>query len=108
MTNEKNLDLADLQSDYDWDEVFKYAPPGVTRADVVEVVGRDDGENDGAEWIGLFLLRDGRYLYIEAGCDYTGWGCQEGGRSELFATRLAAIQSLGDTERYRMGLKMEY
>lgn len=108
MTNEKNLDLTDLQSDYDWREAFQYAPSGVSLGDVVQVLGREDGENDGQSWLGFFLLRDGRYLVLQASCDYTGWDCQAGGTGELYATRLAAIQSMGDTERYRLGLKMEY
>ena len=44
-----------------------------TREDVVEVLAIDDGENDEADWVGMFALADGRYAYVEAGCDYTGW-----------------------------------
>jgi hypothetical protein len=46
---------------------------GFTRSDVAEVIATDDGENDGPEWLGVFLLRDGRYAVLRAGCDYTGW-----------------------------------
>lgn len=70
---------------YDWEEIFKYNQPQVvmggdcsaapfTRDDVVEVLKMVEGENDGPPWLGLFRLRDERFLYIEAGCDYTGWG----------------------------------
>lgn len=73
-------------ADYDWEEAFKYAetPEGVigdatdraafTREDVVEVLGLRPGENDGPEWLGLFRLKDGRFAFLSAGCDYTGWG----------------------------------
>ena len=45
----------------------------VTRRDVKRILVLSEGENDGPEWLGIFDLWDGRYLYLEAGCDYTGW-----------------------------------
>lgn len=72
--------------DDDWYEAFQYAdrpdaePPGTsvsadgfTRGDVIEVIAKVNGENDDADWVGVFRLRDGRYAYLSAGCDYTGW-----------------------------------
>ena len=43
------------------------------REDVVEIIAIDDGENDECNWLGLFKMKDGRYLALSAGCDYTGW-----------------------------------
>lgn len=76
-----------LWRDYDWREVMKYArtncagvaaltgdTSGFEIRDVAEVIARVDGENDGANWCGVFRLRDGRFAFVEAGCDYTGWG----------------------------------
>jgi len=90
-------------SDYDWKEAFGYAgDPGrdennpntygtcecepvervpgsqvslerCLREDVEAIIAIEDGENDGPEWLGLFKMKDGRYLALEAGCDYTGW-----------------------------------
>jgi hypothetical protein len=80
---------------YDWEEAFAYAS-GVsvsgdaqipistindddvsvtpfTREDVKELIAHDLGENDEAEWIALMELKDGRFAYLRAGCDYTGW-----------------------------------
>lgn len=45
----------------------------VSREDVVEIIAMEDGENDQMDWVGVFKLKDGRYLALEAGCDYTGW-----------------------------------
>ena len=42
--------------------------------DVETVLASSEGENDGSNWIGLFLLRDGRFAFVAAWCDYTGWG----------------------------------
>ncbi len=43
------------------------------REDVVEILGIAEGENDGPEWLLLAKMRDGRFLSLSAGCDYTGW-----------------------------------
>ena len=82
---------------YDWGEVFKYAaeeyvtcaghnhiqavtfgapvaPTGFTRDDVATIVARAEGENDGASWVMVVLLYDGRFAVVRASCDYTGWG----------------------------------
>jgi len=58
---------------YDTKEVFKYAE-GWTAEDVDRVLWDQEGENDGREWAALCLLKDGRWSFVEAGCDYTGWG----------------------------------
>jgi hypothetical protein len=44
-----------------------------SRADVAHVYAAEEGENDGDQWIALMRLKDGRYAFLEAGCDYTGW-----------------------------------
>lgn len=33
------------------------------------------GENDGADWLWLVRLEDGRMAFVWGGCDYTGWDC---------------------------------
>lgn len=52
-----------------------------SESDIAIVLDSSEGERDGARWMIAGLLRDGRYFYIEAGCDYTGWDCQCGGTS---------------------------
>jgi hypothetical protein len=44
-----------------------------SRWDVEEVYSADDGENDGPNWVCYGRLQDGRYFFVDAGCDYTGW-----------------------------------
>jgi len=84
----KEIGIEDLDS-YDWEEVFGEGTGGnctqdvesldgtpahsATRADVVEIIAAVNGVNDGEEWIGVFRLRDGRFLAAVAECDYTGW-----------------------------------
>jgi hypothetical protein len=86
--------------DHDWKEAFGYAgEPGTnghadvrphlpgavislapfTREDVASIYVSVVGENDGPPWRMVGRLTDGRWFYLEAGCDYTGWDCQAGG-----------------------------
>ncbi len=108
----REIELEELRNSYDWSEVFgegtggncygtiQVVPPGapvdssgVSREKVVEVIAAVNGENDGDQWVGLFLLDDGRYLVAEGGCDYTGWDCQAG-------NALCVAGSLDDAIRY--------
>lgn len=107
----------EILGSWDWLEVFKYTSDGDTNKiinysgngkgfkaeDVKEIIAMEEGENDDATWIGLFLLEDGRYAFVSAGCDYTGWGCQESGSSFVGATLDDMIQyGLGDDDRVRL------
>jgi hypothetical protein len=74
-------------NDYDWENVFGEGDcgcdveavgscaiePKPNREDVTEILAIQNGERDGANWIGVFKLKDGRYVYATGGCDYTGW-----------------------------------
>lgn len=103
---------------FDWEHIFSYytRPTHVrkrakargmySREHVASVVAIEDGENDGAEWIGLFKMTDGRWLVVRAGCDYTGWGCQEGGSSDVADTKREAI-AFGLTAEERRRLKLD-
>lgn len=105
--------IDEMRADYDWIEAFKYAAEGGEPTegyagdcggfgfyDVAEVIARDDGENDGAQWIAVMRLHDGRFVYLAAGCDYTGWGCQESGQT-WFAASLDALVQWGLTDDAR-------
>lgn len=93
----QEITLKQLRSDGDWAQVFadqsegctdktvSKAPPGstvsdepMTRKDVAEVIAAVNGENDGESWLGVFLLKDGRYLVASGGCGYTGWEVNSG------------------------------
>ena len=86
--------LGELQDSYDWKEVFgeggggntdkgtdpippdsdvDLTPPNL--ADVIEVVASSVERGDYAETdcLGVFRLKDGRYLVASGSCDTTGW-----------------------------------
>src|ERR1700722_6341280 len=100
-----DITVEQLQNSYDWAEVFgegsggnctnevDECPPGSsvsrevpTRADVSKVIAAVEGERNGDSWLGVFLLKDGRYLVASGSCDYTGWGCRAGNSLEVAAT----------------------
>ena len=64
-------EMLEALCDYDWREAHEYA--GWAREDVEKIIYAEAGENDGDAWIGLFLLKNGKYAGLNAWCDYTGW-----------------------------------
>ena len=107
--------LAELD-DCDWAEAFADKSSGnttkdveahgvsdepFTREDVAEIlamVTETESNNPSlscaeTNCYGLFRLKDGRYLAVEASCDTTGWDCQAG-------NTLTVAGSLGEVVRY--------
>jgi hypothetical protein len=75
-----------------------------TRSDVAEIVAISDGTNDELNWIGIFKLNDGRFGFVRAGCDFTGWDCQASGDAEVAGSVDDLVRlSLNDEERSRLG-----
>jgi hypothetical protein len=113
--------LDELRTDYNWTEAFAVAmrddirvAPGYAGSDapfdvddVAEVVATDDGENDGPNWVGAFRLKDGRFAFVSAGCDYTGWGCRDSGCARVAETLDDLIRlGMGDADRARLRLAL--
>ena len=48
-------------------------PDPFTRDDIADLLACEAGKNDGPAWIAVMRLKDGRFAFLEAGCDYTGW-----------------------------------
>lgn len=108
--------LAELRAqegNFDWNEVFKYAVnpeslDGVAsretfvQDEVKKVIASVNGENDESSWLMLGQLKDGRFFKLQASCDYTGWGCQEGGDAHVAITLKAVEKSLEKDERERL------
>ena len=117
--------------DYDWTAAFELAgregaensygnneprlqacAPGIevstaefTRADIDTIEVYEEGENDGPDWIVLGQLKDGRWFFLRAGCDYTGWDCQSGGMVDLAPDRALLLQyGISNEELRRLGL----
>jgi hypothetical protein len=114
---------------YDWSEVFgegtggnctpiiPSGPPLVTnlnlstfgRVNVVEILGQEEGENDGADWIVWGKLDDGRYFIARGGCDYTGWDCRASNSGNVAACREDLITfGMSEDERARFKVMLPY
>src|SRR4051812_39343480 len=106
---------------YDWEEaivvacrdmragVFGYrgSTAPFTIGDVDKIVCKVDGENDTASWVGVFRLNDGRFAAVHAWCDYTGWGCSDGGSVDFANTAEEALRlGLDQEERARIHQKL--
>lgn len=116
------ITIEELLDSYDWEEVFgegpggncngviQVVPPGadissdgVKRTDVTEIIAAVNGERDESDWVGVFLLKDGRYLVAEGGCDYTGWDCRAS-NSLCVCPSLTDAVNLGLNAEQRKGL----
>ena len=120
----KEITLTALKNDNDWAEVFADKNSGdvdktldipvglsvstkeVSRTDVKRIIAAVNGDNDGPAWLGLFLLKDGRYLVAGGACSYTGWDCQGGNFMIATNTKKEAI-TLGLDARQRKRLGVE-
>lgn len=90
-------------------------PPGADvggkhfgRNDIAELVWIEEGENDERNWLVGGELQDGRWFFITAGCDYTGWDCRSWGKAYVAVSR-EAIERFGmsDEDRRRLGVEIE-
>lgn len=100
----KETTLGEMRDSFDWAHVLEYASPpdrtegftgsveGFTFDDVAEVIASADGSNDGPTWAAILRLNDGRFIFVEAGCDYTGWDCQASGVGWVAADLASLIQ----------------
>lgn len=98
-------------------DVVETCPPGAVvdltlpkRADVVEIIAASEdlpASYDFNLWsgVGVFKLRDGRYLAASGWCDTTGWGCRAGNSLEVGHT-LADVVTFGlsEDDRAKLGL----
>lgn len=108
-----NTDIPEAIRDYDWYQVFSWSSGEMrgtsgnggelpewaegeehkgtaepfSRLDVAEVFTASEGERDERSWLAFGRLKDGRFFFIAASCDYTGWDCLAGGRSYVAASR---------------------
>lgn len=75
-------------------------------AAVARIVAISDGEKDETPWVGLFELKDGRFGFVRAGCDFTGWDCRASGDAEVAASVDDLVRlAMSDEERARLGFQ---
>lgn len=99
-------------TEYDWAAAIAMASGGedgqggsLSADDVDYTVAASAGENDESDWLAIVKLKDGRFAYISAWCDYTGWDCRSGGEV-AYADTLTDLCRLNmdDGQRARLGV----
>lgn len=70
--------------DYDLSAALEFNEgQGYVEADIEEVLACIQGKRDGDSWHWFLRLRDGRFVYAEGWCDYTGWDCKSSMESTI-------------------------
>lgn len=88
---EKSPDgLGIMMSAYDWIEAMQHAKENFEFKDVDKIIFEREGDNDVCNWLLIVLLKTGKYGWLSAGCDYSGWGCREWGESGIVDTEQEA------------------
>ncbi len=65
------LTIKELKEDYNWSCAMKHAK--FHADDIDTILKYSEGENETKSWLLLVLLKNGRFGFLTAGCDYTGW-----------------------------------
>lgn len=79
--------------DYDLGACLEYNPQdGFGLDDIKQVLAVYEGENEERDWRWVLELNDGRFVYLQGGCDYTGWDCQSWASHRVCATALEAAK----------------
>jgi hypothetical protein len=93
------MEIQELKEEYgDWHYVMQYGPDV---EEVAEVVRFHDGERDYESWYLVLRMKDGRWCHVTAWCDYTGWGCQEGGDHYFASTEEELVRTCLDQSARR-------
>lgn len=94
--------------DYDLAGCLEYNPQeGFALEDIKQVLAVWLGENDGDDWRWILLLRDGQFVYLSGGCDYTGWDCVSNATSSLHPDIKSAFTAVREDEDNGPGLIAE-
>ena len=112
------MNIEEMKGSYDWQEAFGFANEirgaykcainGFGIDDVASIIASDEGENDGDPWLMVGTLKDGRFFFLSAWCDYTGWDCQSGGDAQVASNLQDLIRMcLGDGDRDRLNMVIE-
>ena len=72
--------------DHDLFTCLKENPQPFTIDDIAKVLAVHEGANDGDDWRWVLSLNDGRFVFLQGWCDYTGWDCQSDASSAFADT----------------------
>ena len=84
--------------DWDLEACLENNPQeGFTVDDIKKVLAVFEGENDDKDWRWVLELNSGKFVFLQGGCDYTGWDCQSSADHAFADTsELAAAHALDE------------
>lgn len=91
--------------EYYWSD-YGYGPleeANIQKEDVARIVHYRDGENDDSAWLFVLEMTDGRFAYVSAWCDYTGWDCQAGAEVTYADSLAELVPEMGTEGRMAFG-----
>lgn len=95
-----------------WEDIFQAGSPPITMDEVARIVHQDfqpqeDAVYNEADCHAVFQTHEGRWVYVFASCDTTGWGCQDAASWDTANTWEELLPLLTDEARSRFGLESE-
>jgi hypothetical protein len=81
--------------DYSLTACLEYNPQPFAIEEVEKVLAVWEGENDGDDWRWVLKMKKGskgKFVFLQGGCDYTGWDCQSWAKSDISNTALKAAE----------------
>ncbi|RJQ33869.1 hypothetical protein C4568_03650 [Candidatus Parcubacteria bacterium] len=101
MTNKEIIEQnAEEKREIDWDLKEMCLLANVDKNDIDNVLAAVYGENDGADWHYIVLMKDGEHAYISGGCDYTGWDCQASASLVKKGSLDEVVEAVPEEENY--------
>jgi hypothetical protein len=98
-TKEQQDKMNEAGIDYDLTACLEYNPQPFQLEDVEKVLAVFTGEHDGTEWRWVLKLNkaaskkyDSKFVYLQGGCDYTGWDCRSSAWSNFCETAKQAAE----------------
>lgn len=109
--------LTAIQNSDNWKNAFLHANlnshknPRIDLEDVEVVLASSNGDGMDHDWIGVFILKSGQFLYIEAGYDadehFPAWDATSGGDMIVSDGLEEIIDQMGDSSRARLHRQLE-
>jgi hypothetical protein len=93
--------------DYHLSACLEFNPQTFTVNDIEKVLAVFEGERDERDWRWVIkvtkecaLKNGGRFVFLQGGCDYTGWDCQSSADSWFAKTAKQAAKFAKSNSRY--------
>lgn len=94
-------EYADRGIDYDLFACLNYnRQDGFDVDSIQKVLAVTESFNEGPDWHWILLLKDGRFVYLQGGCDYTGWDCQSSAISWIESDMASVLAHCDNNDRY--------